>query len=204
MLGNTDKVGYDYSDLESSIPLEFKTLLDTCTLIQKKAMLIALRNSMKSELARKRVSDIDFSQYVELVENFVPSDFLDDALMAEITDLGLFRKSDKPLTQWLSSDARPYCFSDKVQLRHDAKVISQYPSICKLMEIVNSDPRTTQDANSALVIVYNNHKAGIDFHDDGEALIDSNSSISTVTFGSTRNVEFCNHSLRPPTYPTVW
>ena len=65
------------------------------------------------------------------------------------------------------------------------------------MELVNMNSKTTNDANSALVIVYNNNRAGIDFHDDGESLIDGNSSTATVTFGSSRTIEFCDHTLRP-------
>ena len=57
--------------------------------------------------------------------------------------------------------------------------------------------RTTQDANAALVKVYNINRAAIDFHDDDEAIIDSNSSISTVSFGPSRTVEFCDHARRP-------
>ena len=67
------------------------------------------------------------------------------------------------------------------------------------MESVNNDTITTQDANAALVIVYNINRSAIDFHDDDEAMIDSNSSISTVSFGpsASRTMEFCDHARRP-------
>ena len=50
-----------------------------------------------------------------------------------------------------------------------------------------------------IVIVYKKNNAAIGFHDDNETLIDGNSSISTITFGSKRNIEFCNKSIRPRT-----
>ena len=164
-------------------------------------MLITLREVIKSDISfqRKQKIDIDFGQYVNHVKNFLPSDHLDQLIIAEVEDLGLFKKSNKPQSQWLSSDMRSYCFSDKPQLKHDARDIKDFPVICGLMDLVNKDSRTTQDANSALVIVYNNNKAGIDFHDDGESLMESNSSISTLTFGSSRVVDFCDHALRPRT-----
>ena len=181
----------------SSLPVEFFTLLENCTPIQKKEMLIVIRNSLSSDSKSNSSENIDFTQYVEHSSNFVPDNFLEDALMAEVSDMGLLKKSGKPLTQWLSSDERPYYFSDKTHLKHDAKNIHDYPTVCQLMDLVNQDTRTTQNANSALVIVYNDNGDAINFHDDNEELIDSKSSISTVSFGSTRKVEFCSHSLRP-------
>ena len=198
MLHDTSSVGYDLSD-EFDLPPSFNSLLESASLIQKKNMLIKLREAIKNEISFRHKSKnvIDFGQYVELVKNFLPSDHLDDLVVAEVEDLGLMKKSNKPQTQWLSNDTRSYCFSDKPKLRHDAMDIKKFPTICRLMELVNKDSRTTQDADSALIIVYNNNRAGIDFHDDGESLIDSNSSISPLTFGSSRMVDFCDHSLRP-------
>lgn len=181
----------------SLIPSTFTALLNNCNNAQKKAMLIALQNSLNSDFTYNRSSNINFNDYVEVVKDFVSGNFLDEALMAEVESLGLCMNSTKPLTQWLSCDDRPYCFSDKSNQKHDSEPISNYPAICQLMDLVNSDARTTQDANAALVIVYNKNRAGIDFHDDGETLIDSNSSITTVTFGSPRLIDFCDHTLRP-------
>lgn len=184
----------------TNLPDEFYTLLEQCTHVQKKEMLNAVRKSINEDnkpKARTIPENIDFTKYVEHVHNFVPTEFLEDALQAEVTSMGLLRKSGKPLTKWLSSDDRPYCFSDQAHLKHDAEDISQYPAICNLMNLVNQDVRTSQDANSALVIVYNNNRAAIDFHDDNEQLIDSNSSISTLSFGSSRKIEFCDQSVRP-------
>ena len=197
MTTDSNTHGFD----SSMLPADFITLLSNCSHAQKKAMLIAIRNSLNSDLSniQSASSSIDFSQYVDIVKNFVPEDFLDDAIFAEVESMGLCKNSAKPLTQWLSFDDRPYCFSDNPNSRHDSKKLHDYPAIFKLMELVNSDTRTTQDANSALVIVYNNNRAAIGFHDDNETIIDNNSSIATVTFGSARSVEFCDRFLRPCT-----
>lgn len=192
----TGKVTY-HGVNDDDFPQPFLNLLSSCSITQKKAMLVALSKSINSDIDRRSHSTIDFSQYVQVVKGFLPTDYLDAAITAEVEDLGLLKKSNKPLTQWLSSDSRDYCFSNNQRLSHPSKDINLYPNICKLMEAVNRDPRTTQNADAALVIVYNTKHAGIDFHDDGEQIIDSSSSISTVTFGSARDIEFCNQGLRP-------
>ena len=190
-------VSIDEGTNDSTLPAEFLILLKNSTHYQKKAMLLALKNSLNSDLSHNPLTTIDFNVYVDVVRDFVPQNFLEDALMAEVEHLGLCKTSNKPLTQWLSLDNRPYCFSDKSNLKHDSKIINEFPTICSLMNLVNNDSRTTQDANSVLVIVYNNNNASIDFHDDNESLIDGRSSISTITFGSSRTVDFCDHKLRP-------
>ena len=131
------------------------------------------------------------------MKNFLPTDYLDDAILAEVTELGLINKSNKPRTQWLSLDDRDYCFSENQKLKHSPKKLSDFPAIYDLVKRVNSDPRTTQNGDAALVIVYNTKYAGINYHNDGEKLIDSKSSISTVTFGTSRDIVFCNHSVHP-------
>ena len=180
------------------LPPAFREILELSSPAQKRAMILALQNSIKEEYHTHSNSNIDFKEYVEVVKDFLPSDFFDDGITAEVESLGLFsKKSTKPQTQWLSSDSRAYCFSDNNRNKHPSMDISQYPNICKLMERVNRVNPTTQDADAALIIVYNKDQAGIDFHDDGESLMDGSSSISTVTFGSARDVQFCDHSRFP-------
>ena len=186
-----------YGEDGDDFPPTFSELLASCTLIQKKAMLVALSKSIKSDIHKRSRANVDHKQYVQLVKGFLPDDYLDDAIIAEVEELGLFKNSNKPLTQWLSSDPTDYCFSDNKRLSHPSKDIRKYHNICKLMDTVNKNPNTTQNADSALIIVYNTKHAGIDFHNDNEKLIDSSSSISTITFGSSRDIEFCNQGIRP-------
>ena len=185
----------------ATVPATFSESLNSYTIAEKRAMIIALQDSIKHEQLKSKggvVGDIVFSNYVEVVDQFLPPDYSDEeVIMAEVESLGLLKKSDKPQTQWLSLSGSTYYFSDNKKSPHTSKDLSHFPGISRLMGEVNKCTATTQDANAALVIVYNTDSAGIDFHDDAEALIDGNSSISTVTFGDSRRVQFCDHSLWP-------
>ena len=185
-------------NVNADFPPAFREMLEKSSPSQKRAMIIALQNSLKEDYINQSKSNIDFSEYIEVVNDFLPPNYFDEGITAEVESLGLFnKKSSKPQTQWLSNDNRAYCFSDNSRNSHPSKDILQYPNICKLMEMVNGVESTTQNADAALIIVYNKDQAGIDFHDDGESLIDGSSSISTVTFGSARDVQFCDHTLYP-------
>ena len=181
---------------DAILPPDFVESLDSFSTAQKKAMIIAIRSSIKRDLEKQTHEKVNFSQYVDVVKDFLPPDFCDDAIRAEVESLGLIKKTVKPQTQWLSFDSRQYNFPDNGHFKHEAKLISNFPAICDLMKKVNENDKTTQDANSALVIVYNSKFSGISFHDDAEKLMDSNSSISTVTFGESRDINFCCKSLQ--------
>ena len=180
-----------------NIPPLFFKLINSCNLDVKKAMLVALSNSVNNDIKNLSNTCINFDQYVVHKKQFLPDNHFDAEVFADVTELGLFKKSNKPLTQWLSLDSRDYCFSDNPRLKHPAKDITKYQGICKLMDLVNKESSTTQNADAALVLVYNNNNAGIGFHNDGEKLIDTNSSISTVSFGSSRSIEFCGRGKWP-------
>ena len=176
----------------------FRDLLTLSTTSQKKTMLLSIRESLKHDYSdMKAKSDISFDDYVEVVRDFDPVSNFDDGIMAEIESLGLLKKSNKPQTQWLSLDDRDYCYTDNSKFKHSPKAISDFPAIFGLMNEVNKLDCTTKDADAALVLVYNTNSAGINWHDDGEQLIDGNSSISAVTFGSSRNIQFCDHTSYP-------
>lgn len=180
------------------VPPSFLELIDSCTFDQKKAMLVALKNSINSDISKRSSAKVDISKYVNHVKGFLPKNYFDEGIVAECSELGLLKEDcKKPKTQWLSSDERDYCFSDNPRFKHAPKDIKKYPQICQLMEMVNRDPRTTGNADSALIIAYNSKSAGIDWHNDGEKLMDSHSSISTVSFGVKRRIEFCNKTSRP-------
>ena len=101
-------------------------------------------------------------------------------------------KSPKKLTsQWLSPDNRDYCFNDSQKFKHPPKPLSDYPGISNLLEAVNSHESTTHNLDAAFILGYNNTESGLNFHHDGEKLIDQASSIATVSFGNKRSMEFC-------------
>ena len=69
----------------STIPPEFFALLDSCSHIQKKEMLVAVRKSLEKHNNSNSPVVTDFNQFVEHITDFVPSDFLDEAVMAELS-----------------------------------------------------------------------------------------------------------------------
>ena len=183
--------------MDNLLPDSFLDLLKTCTLQQQKAMFIHLDNLIKCENKSLLNKNVDFSHFVEHVPDFLSTDNFDADLLADVESLGLFKKTNKTVSQWLSSDKRDYCFSDSPRFKHPPKPISDYPGIHKLLEKVNGSSSTTQDLDAALVIVYNTNQSALNFHSDAEELIDSNSSIATVSFGATRTMEFCRKGVFP-------
>ena len=77
-------------ELDSSfLPSDFMTLLSNCSHSQKKVMLIAIRNSLNSDMTNNQSATINFSQYVDRAKIFVREDYLDDALFVEVTSMGI-------------------------------------------------------------------------------------------------------------------
>ena len=186
--------------MELNLPNSFLELLSSCTLQQKKAMAVHLNNIIKCEIKNTLNAELDFSKYVDYVKDFVPADNFDEEILADVESLGVFKKAKKgAVSQWLSSDTRDYCFSDSPRFKHPPKPISNYKGICKLLKLVNDDSRTTQNLDAALVICYNTRDSALNFHNDAEKLIDSNSSIATISFGASRTMEFCVGTKRPNT-----
>lgn len=175
----------------------FREFLTSCTSAQKRAVLLLVTDSIKQDsMAASRSPISNFSDCVEVIHDFLPATFLDEAVYAEVESMGLDMNSKQPQSQWLSNDDRDYCFSENQKLRHPAKSLLDYPAIRKVVEEVNKEPLTTRDGDSTLVILYD-AETGIGFHNDGEALIDNNSSISTLIFGGSRDVQFCQSSQWP-------
>ena len=136
---------------DTDLPPAFREILEKSSPAEKRAMILALQKSIKEDYHSN--SNIVFKDYVEVVKDFLPPDFFDDGITAEVESMGLFsKKSSKPQTQWLSNDTRAYCFSDNSRNTHPSVDITKYPSICKLMDRVNKVNPTTQDADAALII----------------------------------------------------
>ena len=82
--------------------------------------------------------------------------------------------------------------------------MSEYPGIGKLLELVNTHESTTHNLDSAFIMGYNRTESGLNFHNDGEKLIDQSGSIATVSVGQERRMEFCRQGgPREPEYGFV-
>ena len=176
------------------LPPGFADIVSSSSLEQSKSMLIYLNNFINNNQPKLPVNDdlTDFLHYTDHTTSFLIDDQLKDTIIAEVTSMGIINnKANKVTTQWLSSDKRDYCFSESPRFKHPPKPISEYPGIGKLLDQVNAHTSTTHDLDAALVMGYNKSNTSLNFHHDGEKLIDQNSSLAVVSFGSERRMEFC-------------
>ena len=127
------------------------------------------------------------SDYVEHVADLNIDDDLSKSIEDELISLQLKSSSSKIKTQWLSPSNESYNYGNVI---NNAKPISSYPNICKLMAMVNDHPSTTGDLDACLVSCFSTSKATLNLHADGEKLISQESSIATVSFGPPRKLEF--------------
>ena len=186
----------------SNLPDGFSDLVNSSSDEQRKCMLVYLQNINFAKSKKVFPKNINCSDYVDHIKQFTSDSVLRDTIVTEVTDMGLLKKSgkNKVNTQWLSMDNRPYCYSDNVKFKHVPKPIAKYPGITKLVELVNNDNRTSMDSNTALIQVYNTKDTKLGFHNDAEQLIDQQSSISVVSFGASRTIEFCPQDNLNPKY----
>ena len=184
-------------------PEGFIDIVSASSIDQCKLMLMHLHNVINQPKTSAEISD--FNQYVSHTTNIINDTEFKNLIIAEATELGIIGKeSGKVKTQWLSEDPRDYCFSDNSRFRHPPKPISNYQGISKLLEIVNAHPDTTQNLDSALLLGYNTSSSSINFHDDGEKLINQSASLAIVSFGCERRLEFCHQGgPRIPEYSLV-
>ena len=178
----------------ADLPVGFSDIVSSSSIEQCKSMLVYLNNTI-TELSNK-VNDSDsiFNNYTNHTPNFLQDDQLKETIIAEVTSMGIInKKSSKITTQWLSPDGdnRDYCFSESQNFRHPPKPLSDYPGIVKLLESVNAHGSTTHNLDSALIMGYNKTESALNFHHDGEKLIDQSGSIAVVSFGKERLMEFC-------------
>jgi hypothetical protein len=128
------------------------------------------------------------SSLVEHVPDLGIGKTLEDGILDELTSLRLTAsKSQKVQTQWLSPTSDTYKYGG---VCNNPRPISGFPNICKLMGIVNSHSSTTGDSDSCLVSCFTSSKKTLSLHKDNEALMAQSSSISTVSFGAPRKLQF--------------
>ena len=142
------------------------------------------------------LDDLSFSRYVQHIDNLGIDATLSTGVETELASMKLLSRATKAKkakikTQWLSPSDDHYNYGSIV---NKPLPISNYPSILKLMELVNVHPSTTADMDSCLISCFSTHKACLSLHNDNEELIAQDSSICTVSFGAPRTLEFvCNN-----------
>lgn len=181
----------------------FSELLKNASLIEKKAMLVALQNSISSEesiLRKNFLPDNKLKELVDFVPDFISPVNEDDNDLAsniikELDSIKGLKSSSKVVTsQWLSLNDLPYSFG---KATYEAKDLMEYPHIHRLLDLINSHDSTTGDANACLVNYYSDWDVSGRPHADDEPEISKSSSIVTVTFGPTRKIIFRRGKNKP-------
>lgn len=124
--------------------------------------------------------------------DYIPS-YCDEELIAAVLDecesLSLADNGRKAAAQWLSPVNEPYIYIDANPIHH-AIDINNFPSICRVLKMVNSDPRFHGELDSCLVLKYSSKATSVSLHADDEESIDQAKSICNFSIGSTRTLEF--------------
>ena len=183
----------------SNLKPDFSVFLQNSSLLDKKAMLVALQNSILSEESNVRKNSVPNSELenlVDLVPDFISPD--DEDLTSGITkdlhSLEALKPSKEVTSQWLSLIDLPYSFG---KATYEAKDLNNYPHIHRLLDLVNAHGSTTGDATACLVNYYSDSDVSGRLHADDEPIISQTSSITTVTFGPTREIIFKRGKNKP-------
>ena len=171
------------------LPESFDTLLSSSSLVQKRAMLIALSDSIREAEATIKTDHQQLSEYVGYIPSFISDTTLITGVEAELESMKLEAKNTRKVkTFWLNSINRPYTYSG---VTHNAHTISNYPSIMKLMDKLNKSIITQgHQMDSCLITCYSTAKKTLSLHADNEEEICQISNICNFTIGSTRRIEF--------------
>lgn len=157
-------------------------------------------NSVQNELPKRKAPHIPLplsSDYVEYIDNFCKDSSLLEDVWTELESMDLPSKATKIASQWISNCSDPYVFNDNDPI-HKAKPMDNFPSIGKLLGLVNNNTEITGPLDSCLVVKYNSDKAALRLHCDSEQFIDQQKSICSFTLGSDRIIEFWEKSKKKP------
>lgn len=145
-------------------------------------------NITASETPKPPPPPFNILDHIQHVSDIGIDDNLNSAISDELTSLDLLGgKENKVTTKWLSPTNDSYNYGSIV---NHPNPIANYPNICKLMSLVNNHPSTTGDMDACIVSCFPSNTACLNLHKDKETLISQNSSICTVSFGATRELQF--------------
>ena len=136
------------------------------------------------------------SKYVEHIKDFCQDEKLLADVLKECESLDLNSKRTKTASQWLSSSSEPYVYPDATPV-HPAKDISQFPSINKLLSLVNQSTEVSGPLDSCLILKYNSGQSSLTLHADDEPSIDQEKSICSFSLGCERTIEFYEKGKKP-------
>ena len=152
-----------------------------------------IMSSIQNELPKR---EGQLSGYIEHITDFCPDGDLNELVWAECESMELNSKKTKTATQWLSSTGEPYVYPDSSPI-HSAKDITKFPSINKLLSMVNESTEVTGPLNSCLIIKYNSNQSSLSLHADDEPIFDHEKAICSFSLGCNRTIEFYEKARRP-------
>ncbi len=136
------------------------------------------------------------NKYVEHIKDFCQDEKLLENVLKECESLDLNSKRTKTALQWLSTSSDPYVYPDATPV-HPAKDISQFPSINKLLSLVNQSTEVIGPLDSCLILKYNSGQSSLSLHADDEPSIDQDKSICSFSLGCERTIEFYEKGKKP-------
>ena len=190
----------------TSIFPEFLSLLNRCSLDDKKAMLEFLRNDiMEAETSalskvdsydiKNIFSPLSYQKWVSQREAFVDDEIFLNYLGDELESLGLYSpQSSKPKTMSFALSSNDCTHNGRSQAVND---LSKFPAISKLLKMVSSHELINKELDFCNVICYSSDKKSIRLHADNEDYIDQTCPIATFSLGATRTVEFVPFGSSP-------
>ena len=184
----------------ADLPSGFLDILQSCTLSDKRAMLLALNTDINSCILEQKkqfsaLSKNDLANFVDFIPNFLDpreDEVLMQGVLAELESMKLVStRASKVKTFWLNSINESYVYGGK---DHIANNLVEFKCIQQLMNKINALPNCTGVMDSCLVTCFSTAKKSLSKHSDNEPIIDQDSSICTVSIGATRNVDFISKS----------
>ena len=172
-----------------NLPETFLPLLSSSSLVEKRAMLIALSDSIRKDEATTKTNHVQLSTYVDYIPSFISDETLIGGINDDLESMKLNApNSRKVKTFWLNTSSGAYKYSG---VTHGAHQIANYTSIKTLMDKLNEGDITPgHDMDSCLVTCYSTAKKTLSLHADDEEQICQMSSICNFSIGSTRTIEF--------------
>ena len=194
----------------SILPNFIRSFLSTASTEQKQCVLKLLNEDINASMLTSPITDeptkmpllspptplvhekSSIPDYVKHIPDIGISEELSNEVMAELESLklrshGSSGRPAKVKTQWLSPLNVPYNYGKVI---NKPKPIKDFPAICKVMELLNSNPYTSGDMTACLVNCLSTANSNLSYHSDHQGLIAQNSDICTVSFGSARTLDF--------------
>ena len=172
-----------------NLPNEFFNLLSSSTLVEKRAMLIALSNNIREIETVTKNNHQSLLNYVQYTPSFISDKTLINGIEEELQTMKLAATNTKSVKNlWLNSSQEPYSYTGS---KHATKLISDFPNIKKVMEMLNESEHSPGfELNACLISCYSTANKALNLHADDEKDICQLSSICNLSIGSTRTIEF--------------